>query len=216
MRTDYLETGLNCILLCTIVKFVSISSASWIFLVCLRISVFSQLHLPSHQTFNSRIMDQLLKLATDSGMTKEQGETATGGIFSMVKKTLESGHFDSITEKFPEIKGLVGKYEDDTRAAGESSGSGGGLASSIMSSLGGSGGIAGLMAQLSSKGVDASQVSKFLPEITSFVQKNCGVDIGSVLGGASADSGTAPAAEGASGGMDVGGMVGKLGGMFGK
>jgi hypothetical protein len=66
-------------------------------------------------------MDQLLKMAADAGMTKEQGKAASGGIFSLVKKTLDSGDYNKILQKIPEIKGVVvSNHEESTKNAAAS------------------------------------------------------------------------------------------------
>jgi hypothetical protein len=146
-------------------------------------------------------MDQLLKMAADAGMTKEQGKAASGGIFSLVKKTLDSGDYNKILQKIPEIKGVVvSNHEESTKnAAASGQGGDGGLAASTMSALGSSGaggsagGVAALFTALSSKGVNAKELSAFIPQLTSFVQWQCGADIGKIL----RVSAAATAAEGA-------------------
>jgi hypothetical protein len=60
-------------------------------------------------------MDQLLKMAADAGMTKEHGKAASGGIFSLVKKTLDSGDYNKILQKIPEIEGLVSEQSAITK-----------------------------------------------------------------------------------------------------
>ena len=172
-------------------------------------------------------MDAILKIATeDAGMTQQQGETATGGIFALVKKNLESGQYNQIISKFPEIDSLVKKEEAATSE--RVSGSGGGSFASSLSALAGAaggsgggnaGGIASLLATLSKQGISAKQVNAFLPQVATLVQQQCGVDIGSILGVSSTSSGTSAggAQTGAAG--DSSAMSGALNsamGMFGK
>jgi hypothetical protein len=173
-------------------------------------------------------MDSLLKMAADAGMTQEQGEAATGGIFALIKKNLESGQYTQILEKIPEIDGLVNKHEEATRDAA----SGGGLMGSLTSALGsssGAGGIAGLLAVLGKQGISAKSVNAFLPQIAPLVKKQCGIDISSILGvPSSSASGTSGETAGgtSTSGEAAGGtgsssdaaskLMGSAMGMFGK
>jgi hypothetical protein len=170
-------------------------------------------------------MDQLLKMAADSGMTKEQGQAATGGIFSLVKKGLDSGDFNKILKMIPEVEGLVQEHEKSTKAAATTGG--GGLVGSAMTALGSNGaddgaaaaggsagGIASLLAMLSSQGVSAKELNKFMPQVVSHVQTQCGVDISKILGvsGATPSTGgtAAPAKAGSSN------PIAAVMGMFGR
>jgi hypothetical protein len=149
-------------------------------------------------------MDQLLKMAADSGMTKEQGEAATGGIFSLVKKGLGSGDFNKIVKMIPEVEGLIKEHETSTKAA---TGGAGDLVGSAMSAIGGgksgaggsadtvggtAGGVASLLATLSSQGISAKELNKFMPQVVSLVKTQAGVDISKILG----VSGVTPSTEG--------------------
>ena len=133
-------------------------------------------------------MDKLLKMAADSGMSKEQGEAATGCIFSLVKKQLASGDYNKIVKMIPEVDGLVKEHETSTKAAttggaGDKLGSALAAAGGRADTAGGSaGGIASLLASLSSKGVTAKELNKFMPQVVSLVKSQCGVDIGKILG----------------------------------
>lgn len=160
-------------------------------------------------------MDQILKMAADAGMTKDQGEAATGGIFSMIKKTLDSGDFSKITSKVPEIDDLVNKHE----AGAASGGGGGGMFGSAMSKLGGAGGGAGglpeLFASLSKQGIGTQEVNKFMPQLASFTKESCGVDIGSILGVPATSAGGAGDAAGSMN-EQASAALGNAMGMFGK
>jgi hypothetical protein len=165
-------------------------------------------------------MDQLLKMAADSGMTKEQGEAATGGIFSLVKKQLASGDYKKIVKMIPEVEGLVKEHETSTKAA--TTGGAGGMIGSAMSAAGGTadtaggsaGGVASLLASLSSQGVTPKELNKFMPQVVSLVKTQSGVDIGKILGVSdatpSAGGTAAPAKEGSTNPMS------RFMGMFGK
>lgn len=170
-------------------------------------------------------MDALLKLATDAGMTAEQGEAATGGVFALAKKNLESGQYNKIIEKIPEIDGLVNSHEEKTRGDGAS----GSLMSSVTGALGGAGSggsggasagldIASLIAMLGKQGISAKQINSFLPTVAPLIKKQCGVDISSILG-VSSGSGTADATGGGTGDTAntmASNALGSAMGMFGK
>jgi hypothetical protein len=167
-------------------------------------------------------MDSILKMAADAGMTQEQGEAATGGIFSLVKKHLESGQYKQILEKIPEIDGLVNKHEVATKDVASSGGLMGSLTSALDSGSSGAGGIAGLMAVLRKQGISAKSVSNFLPQVAPLVEKQCGIDISSILGlpssSATSGSGTSGEASGdsASGSDTASKLMGSAMGMFNK
>ena len=168
-------------------------------------------------------------MAADSGMTKQQGEEATGGLFALVKKNISEEQYKQITSKIPQIDTLVNKEESST-STDRASGGGGlmlGLASMAGGGSGGSGssGGGGAMAALigicGKYGISAKQVNAFLPKLVPLVKKQCGVDIGSMLGLPS-ESGTntggaAGGSQTAGGGGDaVSGMMSSAMGMFGK
>jgi hypothetical protein len=165
-------------------------------------------------------MDQLLKMAADSGMTKEQGEAATGGIFSLVKKQLASGDFKKIVKMIPQVEGLVKEHETSTKAA--NTGGAGGMLGSAMAAAGGTadtaggsaGGIASLLTSLSSKGVTAKELNKFMPQVVSLVKTQSGVDIGKILGVSGATPSTGDTAAPTS--AESKNPMGRFMGMFGK
>lgn len=156
-------------------------------------------------------------MAADAGMTQEQGEAATGGIFALIQKNLDSGQYSQILEKIPGIDGLVNKHEEATRDASSE----GGLVGSLTSALGsssGAGGIAGLLAILGKQGISAKSVNAYLPQIAPFVKKQCGIDISSILGvPSSSASGTSGEAAGGTSSSDTASkLMGSAMGMFGK
>ena len=163
-------------------------------------------------------MDSLLKMAADAGMTQEQGEAATGGIFALIKKNLDSGQYTQILEKIPGIDGLVNKHEEATSRDASSEG---GLMGSLTSALGsssGAGGIAGLLAVLGKQGISAKSVNAYLPQIAPFIKKQCGIDISSILGvrSSSASRTSGEAAGGTSSSDTASKLMGSAMGMFGK
>mmetsp|Transcript_23816 Transcript_23816/g.43238 ORF Transcript_23816/g.43238 Transcript_23816/m.43238 type:complete len:178 (-) Transcript_23816:200-733(-) len=176
-------------------------------------------------------MDEILKMAADSGMTKQQGEEATGGIFALVKKNISPEQYKQITSKIPQIDTLVNKEESGST---DRAGAGGSVMSSLTSmASGGSGGagsnggggntaaLTALIGICGKYGISAKQVNAFLPQLVSLVKKECGVDIGSMLGlpsgSATSTGGTAGGSQPAGGGGDaVSGMMSSAMGMFGK
>eukprot|EP00978_Attheya_sp_CCMP212_P008872 scaffold20828_cov56-Attheya_sp.AAC.1 len=150
-------------------------------------------------------MDELLKLAGKAGMDKPQGEAATGGIMSLLQSKLAGGDFSKISEAIPGAEDLMKKQE------GQQSGSGGGMLGGAMAMFkGGKSGtgtdsLATLTTMMTSQGIDAKKFATFVPMVSEFIKKKCGVDVTSILGG------TTPASGG-----ETAGMFGKIGGMFGK
>jgi hypothetical protein len=162
-------------------------------------------------------MDQLLKLAQESGMTESQGETASGGIFGLLKANLGEEEYGKIEQQFPEAEAMVQKQEK------ESSG-GGGLMGAAMGAFGGGGGgggsssgggggmdIAGLMSMAAGAGIGPAQMQKFLPMAAPVIQQMTGVDVSSMLGGSSSSGGGSSANGGGSPNP-----MGQIMGMFGK
>lgn len=163
-------------------------------------------------------MDQLLKLAQQAGMTEEQGKTAAGGIFGLLKSQLSEGQYAKLTSQFPEADALATQQQQ--RDGGSGGGGGvGGLLGAAMGALdgdgaggtqggggSGSGGggatdIVGLLAKLAGKGITPQQIQKFLPLVAPHIQKMTGIDVSSMLGTPTAGDGAGgTAATSASGG----------------
>jgi hypothetical protein len=148
-------------------------------------------------------MDKLLKLAQQAGMSEEQGKTAAGGIFGLLKNQLSEADYAKLTSQFPEADSLATQQKKDGGASDA-----GGLLGAAMGALGGgsqggtassSGGgatdITSLLAMLAGKGVTPQQIQKFLPLAAPHIQKMTGIDVSSMLG-APAGGGTAAGAGG--------------------
>ena len=166
-------------------------------------------------------MDEILKMASNAGMTKEQGEEATGGIFALVKQNLSDEQYQQITSQIPQIDSLVNKEEESSTSTERASG--GGLMSNLASMTGGSGGgttgsntaaLTALIGICGKYGISAKQVHMFLPQVVSLVKKQCGVDIGSMLGLPA--SGSAETSGSTTGGSQASSMMGSAMGMFGS
>eukprot|EP00545_Synedropsis_sp_CCMP1620_P012874 CAMPEP_0119009472 /NCGR_PEP_ID=MMETSP1176-20130426/4385_1 /TAXON_ID=265551 /ORGANISM="Synedropsis recta cf, Strain CCMP1620" /LENGTH=163 /DNA_ID=CAMNT_0006961993 /DNA_START=171 /DNA_END=662 /DNA_ORIENTATION=- len=161
-------------------------------------------------------MEALLKLATDSGMTAEQGKTATGGLFAFLKENVPAEQFSQIEEKLPGVDGAVDTYAKERAAPAADAGGAAGMLGSAMSSAGAAGGLAGLMTTLTSKGIDPSMMQKFMPQVSTMVKAKCGIDISQYLGGAATGGGDAAATGETPAAGGVKGLMGKAFGMFGK
>ena len=188
--------------------------------LCLSFSKINQTTTHPHQP---TIMDAILKLAQDSGMSKEQGTTATGGLMSMVKQYLPADQYAKLENQIPGLKGAeeqYGKKAADTTSGG----GGGGLMGAAMGAFGGGGGggsnkdeapssTPALLATLTSMGINPSMMSKFLPQISTFLKDKYGVDISQYVAGAGGSS-----SGGDSGGSNsqVNNLMGQAMGMFGK
>lgn len=161
-----------------------------------------------------------MEMAGKAGMNPSQGEAATGGIFSLLKSNLEGDKFNKILESVPGASDFVKKQESSERDASGGGGMGG-MLGGAMSSIGGggsgggggAGGMAGLMASLSGKGIDSGMMSKFLPQISSFLKEKSGTDVSSVLG---VPGGGGDASGGSSGGGAMSSLTGMASGFMKK
>jgi hypothetical protein len=148
-------------------------------------------------------MEQLMKLAQQAGMTEEQGKTAIGGIFGLLKDHLSESNYSKLSKQFPEADALAKQDKAGVTDAGTTSG--GGLLGAAMGAVGGlqgagAGGSSGngsttdiinLLAKLAGKGVTPQQIEKFLPVVAPYIQKMTGVDVSKLLGTPTAPSGAA-------------------------
>mmetsp|Transcript_4274 Transcript_4274/g.6112 ORF Transcript_4274/g.6112 Transcript_4274/m.6112 type:complete len:172 (+) Transcript_4274:1-516(+) len=171
-------------------------------------------------------MDKILEMATKAGMDQQQGETAAGGVLSFLKGKLGDDQFSKLAEKIPGVGDAAQKYDDDKADSSARASGGGGLggmlggamASFTKSSGGGggdAGGVAGLTAMLASKGVDAGQLSAFMPQIAAFLKDKAGVDVTSALGLPSGGGDSTSGSGGENPADSAKKMLGGLGKMFG-
>jgi len=145
-------------------------------------------------------MEQLLKLATDSGMSESQGKDSLGGIFSFLKSKMSEGDFSKISQAVPEAGQLASDADAKIQGGG---GGGGGLMGSAMGMLGGGGGgasgggidgLGDLMGFFGKQGVNPQQATGLMGNLSGFLKDNAGVDPSSVLG--TGGSGASSGAEG--------------------
>mmetsp|Transcript_12627 Transcript_12627/g.21030 ORF Transcript_12627/g.21030 Transcript_12627/m.21030 type:complete len:185 (-) Transcript_12627:80-634(-) len=156
-------------------------------------------------------MEDILKLATDCGMTKDQGEKTTGGIFSLLKNQLDAPQFKQMTDKIPgsekliddflksqggaatgeagtakkggsALTGLMGMFGEKKKPA-EAALEGGDRTAASTSTGSGVTSVTDLLGVLNKQGVSTSDATSFLPKLTKMIQDKAGVDVGSVLGG---------------------------------
>lgn len=138
---------------------------------------------------------------------------------SMVKQYLPADQYAKLEGQIPGLKGAEEQY--GTRAADASSGGGGGLMGAAMGAFGGGGSgnkdeapssTPALLATLTSMGINPSMMSKFLPQISTFLKDKYGVDISQYVGGAGESSG----GDSGGGGSQASNLMGQAMGMFGK
>mmetsp|Transcript_7062 Transcript_7062/g.14782 ORF Transcript_7062/g.14782 Transcript_7062/m.14782 type:complete len:181 (+) Transcript_7062:97-639(+) len=157
-------------------------------------------------------MNDILKLAKESGLSKEQGEVTTGGVFSLLKNNLDESQFKKITDSIPGSQKLMDQFVkggSSSASPAKKGGGGGGALGGLMGMFGkkkkeetppeGGGGdraapapgdvssVTDLMGMLGKQGVSAKDVTSFLPKLTDAVKTKSGVDVGSILGGAKVD-----------------------------
>mmetsp|Transcript_7063 Transcript_7063/g.14784 ORF Transcript_7063/g.14784 Transcript_7063/m.14784 type:complete len:178 (+) Transcript_7063:97-630(+) len=154
-------------------------------------------------------MNDILKLAKESGLSKEQGEVTTGGVFSLLKNNLDESQFKKITDSIPGSQKLMDQFVKGSASPAKKGGGGGGALGGLMGMFGkkkkeetppeGGGGdraapapgdvssVTDLMGMLGKQGVSAKDVTSFLPKLTDAVKTKSGVDVGSILGGAKVD-----------------------------
>jgi len=133
-------------------------------------------------------MDQLLQLANNAGMDAKQSEAATGGVLSFLKQNMGQD-FDKISSNVSGADAAAEKYNVDSAASNGSSSGLGGLMSMASkfggggkTNGGGAGSLPELLAQLQGQGVGTKEVGSFMPKLADVLQKNCGVDVSSILG----------------------------------
>ena len=172
-------------------------------------------------------MEQLLQQANAAGLDSQQSKDVLGGVLSLLKNNLSSEDFGKIQQAIPETESLVEETETKSRAGNESGGAnallssamgmlgGGGVGASSSASGGASGGMQNapqLLTFLSGLGIDQKQITKFMPMIAQFLQKNAGVDTASTLG----VSGQSTSQTTSSGGSDLASQAASFLGGFGK
>jgi hypothetical protein len=183
-------------------------------------------------------MDDLLKLAEDAGMNKEQAETATGGVLDFLQKHVSEDQFKEIGKCLGPVEDMINKYKSEESGGsklvgslmGSLSGGGGGQKQQDRAAAGaaesgdnkasGAGDLAGLLASLGSMGISPADVTKFLPKVVAFLKKQ-NIDVADVLSmatgstsGGGGEGGETSGQQASTGGG--GNPLGKIMGMFGK
>lgn len=128
-------------------------------------------------TFTAAAGADLVSLLTSElGVTKDQAQGGAGAIFDFAKGKLSADDFSKIADAVPNMDSLL-------KAAPAA---GGGLTKKLGSLTGGGsslGGLASLAGSFSKLGLNADMVSKFVPQILSFVESSGGQGVMKVLQG---------------------------------
>jgi uncharacterized membrane protein YgcG len=157
------------------------------------------------------IMDQLLQLAQQAGMTDSQGKTAMGGIFQLLQSNVSSQDFAQIETAVPGAASAAAAANTTTTNSKNDPTSQ--LMNSAMGMFGGSGGGGGggsssgggttpvnslpqLLQFATQSGIDVKQIMALLPMVIQFLQSHANVDVSSILGGTGGSSPTTTAAPG--------------------
>ena len=120
--------------------------------------------------------DLVSMLTKELGVTSEQATGGAGAIFDFAKGKLSADDFSKVAAAVPNMDTLL-------KAAPEA---GGGLTKKLggLTGAGGSlGGLASLAGSFSKLGLNADMVSKFVPQILSFVESSGGADVMKILQG---------------------------------
>jgi uncharacterized protein (DUF2267 family) len=110
--------------------------------------------------------DIVSDLAAKAGVSPEQAKKGLGTVLSFLKEALPA-------ESFAKVNAAVPGSEQMMAAAGEPGPSGGGIIGSIKEMAGklfGGGGVAALVAKLSSLGLSAEQAESFIPKVIEFLK----------------------------------------------
>lgn len=122
-------------------------------------------------------MEDFIKLAVEQlGINEDQGRSAAGGVFDLIKKQMADGDFAELANKLPGLDGLL-------EAAPSGDGGGGGLLGAAASMLGGKAGAAlDLTKVLQDAGLDLEQAGPFLKLLVDFLKDKLGdSDLGKLL-----------------------------------
>ena len=182
-------------------------------------------------------MEEVLKLAKKAGMSEEQGKAAMGGFVGLLKQHVPAEQYAQLEAKIPGLKEAQATYGQQVEQAKSGQGEGGMMGAVLANTTGGKdtdgdgkvdapSNMASLLTALTSMGIDPGMIQKFLPQITTFIQEKCGVDISQyvkvpgVAPAAPAAGGEgaapAPAAAGGDAADTASKLMGQAMGMFGK
>jgi hypothetical protein len=161
-------------------------------------------------------MDQLLKLAEQAGMSKDQANKALAGVFGLLKNKLPAEQYKMVSDKFPEADGLVAEQTKSGGSDGAGDGDEGGLGGFMGAAMGalgaaeGSTNTASLMAMLAKAGIGPETFGNFVSTAAPKIKELTGVDVASMLPGGSG------ASEGGGDGEATSNPMGQMMSMFGK
>jgi len=111
-------------------------------------------------------------LSKSLGVTPEQASAGAGALFELAKKQLKPEDFAKIAKVVPGMDSMLASTPK----------TGGGLASSLGSMMGGSaGGMGTVLDQFKSLGLSSDMVGRFTPVIGQYVESKGGKDVASLL-----------------------------------
>ena len=116
---------------------------------------------------------EVAQLLTKSlGVTPEQANGGAGALFELAKKQLNAEDFSKIAKAVPGMDGMLAAAPK----------TGGGLASSLGSMMGGSaGGMGTVLEQFKALGLSSEMVGRFMPVISKYVESKGGKTLASLL-----------------------------------
>jgi hypothetical protein len=119
--------------------------------------------MPSMPSLSNPLLGQLTK---SLGVTADQAEGGVGSILTLAQEKLVAGDFDKIAAVIPGAS----KYMEKAKSLGA-------VAGPIGNAL-------GLSSSLGKLGISPSTAAKFIPQVTKYVGKVGGKDVGALLGSA--------------------------------
>ena len=116
---------------------------------------------------------ELAQLLTKTlGVTPEQANGGAGALFELAKKQLNPEDFSKVAKAVPGMDGMLASAPK----------TGGGLASSLGSMMGGSaGGMGTVLDQFKALGLSSEMVGRFTPVISKYVESKGGKTLASLL-----------------------------------
>jgi hypothetical protein len=119
--------------------------------------------LPSMSSLSNPLLGQLTK---SLGVTSDQAEGGVGSMLTLAQEKLVAGDFDKIAAVIPG----AGKYMEKAKSLGAVTGP--------------IGNALGLNSSLGKLGISPSTAAKFVPQVTKYVGKVGGKDVGALLSNA--------------------------------
>ncbi len=125
-------------------------------------------------------MDLIGTLTQKLGVTKDQASGGAGSIFNLAKEKLSATDFSTVSEKLPEIDGLMASAPKADGLKGKL----GGMSSMLGGGEKSAGGLASLAGSFSSLGLAPDMVGKFVPVALDYAKGTGGDQVMNLLKGA--------------------------------